>query len=120
MIQPGIRPSSVSQGAEQGLGNDWPGLPGGSAYPMTCWAIPCREHLTRNNESRRVGSEVLEKVAETIKGKQSTGGDSVKSEANNAKEDCKHYKWTDLNWFPPNSVDRRNRHPIPRDQSSGR
>jgi len=69
MVQPGIRSPSISQGTDQRLGNDWPSLPCGSTDAMSCWAIPGRENLTRNNEGRCVRTEILEKVAETIERK---------------------------------------------------
>jgi len=73
VIQPNVGAASVSQGADQSLRNDSADFTGSSAHTMGGRTVSGWEDFTRHDESRGIGTEILEEVAETIKSKESPG-----------------------------------------------
>lgn len=71
---------------------------------MRSRTISRREHLPRNNKSGGVWSEVLEKVAETVKGEQSTRGYDVKSKTDDTEKYSQDEETTNLNGFASDGV----------------
>ena len=69
VVQPSVGAASVSQGADQSLRNDSTDLTGSSAHTVGGGTIPGGEDFTRHDESRSIGTEILEEVAETVKSK---------------------------------------------------
>lgn len=62
----------------------------------------------------------MEEVAGTIKRKQSSGRDDVKSESDDTKEDSKDEEPTNLDRLTSNSVDCRHRNPIAGNEAGAR
>lgn len=71
VVQPSVGTASVSQGADQSLRNDSADFTGSGAHTMGGGTIPGGEDFTRHDESRSIGTEILEEVAEAIKSEES-------------------------------------------------
>jgi len=120
VVQPSVGAASVSQGADQSLRNDSTDLTGSSAHTVGGGTIPGGEDFARDDESRSVGTEILEEVAETIKSEESPGWDFVEAETDDAEENGKHSKAAHLDRFSTDSIDGCNRDPIARDETRAR
>jgi len=59
--------SDIHQLGKADLCNDGTNLATGSRDTMSSRTVPCRKSLSRNDEGRRVRSEVLEKVGKAVK-----------------------------------------------------
>ena len=108
VVQPGISSTPVSQRTDQSLCNDGADFTRSGTDAMSGWAIPCWEHLPRNDESSSIGTKICEKIAQTIERKQSACGDLVEAEPNNSKKDSENGERNELNGFASDCVDRGN------------
>ena len=120
MVQPSISTTSVSQGSDQSLGDDGTDFTGSSTHTVGGRTISRREDFTRNDESRGVGTEILEEIAETVKSKQSPRRDFVETETDNTEENSKHGETTDLDRFAANGIDGSNGNPIAGNETGAR
>ena len=78
------------------------------------------EDFSRNDESSRVGSKVLEEIAETVEGEKTTSWDDFEAKSDNTEKDGKDEETTNLDGFTSNGINGSNRDPISRDKTSAR
>lgn len=62
----------------------------------------------------------MEKIAETVKCKQSIGGNLMETKSDDGEKQRKYGKTADLNRFATNGIDCCDRDPIARDEAGGR
>jgi hypothetical protein len=119
MVQPGIGSAPISQWSDQSLRDDCTNLSGSSADTMRSRTISRGENFAGNNKGRGIGTEVLEKIAETVKRKQSIGGNLVETKSDDSEKQRKYGKTADLNRFATNGIDCCDRDPIAGDETGG-
>lgn len=112
--------TDVLQTGESDLGNDGTELARGSADTVGGGAVSGREDLTRDDEGRGVGSEVLEEVGETVENDE--GGDGVLGkgvvgESEDDEEDGQHGEAHELDGLSADPVDEDEACPVSRDET---
>lgn len=120
MVQPGIRTTSVSQGADQSLRDDSTDFTRSSRNTVSSRTVSCGEDFSRNDESSGVGTEILEEVAQTVESKKTAGGDDVETKSDDTEKNSEDKETTDLNGLAANGINGCNRNPITRDETGNR
>ena len=83
-------------------------------------SISSRENFTRYDESGGIRPEVLEEVAQAVKGEKSTGGNDVVAESNDTEKDCENDETHELDRFTSDGIDSCDGDPVTGDQAGTR
>jgi hypothetical protein len=106
------------QRTKDGLGHNRTDFAGGGAETVRCRAVARREALAGDDESRSVGAEVEEELAEDVKSQESVLAKLVVREADDAEEDGEDGEAHELDGLAADGVDGCDGDPVAGDGTS--
>ena len=120
MVDPLIGSTLVLQCSGENLRNDSADFARSCRDTVSGGSITSRENFTGDDESGGVRTEVLEEVAETVKGEKSTCRNDVVAKSNDREKDCKNDETHELDRFTSDGIHGCDGHPVAGNQTGAR